>query len=279
MIEGEETPKGALVAVGGNEEKEKDPRVLRTIIELPEGGTNIVEVIPTASSIPDEVADAYRDAFSKLGVKEVRVMDIRSREQAERKDYVKRIAECDVVFLTGGDQLRITSMIGGSPVARAIKRHYLNGGVVAGTSAGAAAMSETMIFEGESESSMKKGNVQMTPGLGLIRTAVIDTHFIHRGRVSRLIEVITSNPGLIGVGLAEDTGVIIRDGCRVEVIGNGVVVIVDGHKIRYTNISDVQMGEPIAVEHVILHTLVEGHGYDLDEQLYLPRDAKGKVNE
>ena len=261
-------PKGTLVAVGGNEDKEKDLRVLRMIAGLPEGGTKIVEVIPTASEIPKEVGQAYIQAFSKIGIGNVHVMDIQDRHHARDPDYVRRIKACDVVFLTGGDQLRLTSLLGGSPVLEAIKDHYFNGGVVAGTSAGAAAMSATMIFEGDAEKSMKKGNVQMVPGLGLNRLATFDTHFIQRGRVSRLLEIVASNPGLIGLGLGEDTGIIIRDGERVEAIGTGVVVVVDGHDIRYSNISSIRMGQPIAVEHMVVHTLVEGAKYDLREQKY-----------
>lgn len=277
-------PKGVLVAIGGNERKEKDSQVLRTIVDLPEGGTKVVEVIPTASSIPEEVAQTYVDAFGAIGVDKVRVMNIQSREEACRQDYVDRIREADVVFFTGGDQLRITSLIGGSDVLDAIKAHYRRGGVVAGTSAGAAAMSETMIFEGDVANSMKKGNVQMTPGLGLIRTAVIDTHFIDRGRVSRLLEVVASNPGLAGVGLGEDTGIVIHDGSCVRAFGAGVVVIIEGHKIRYNNISEVEMREPIAVEAVMLHTLVDGYEYDLVKQRYLPppeakRRRKGEEHE
>lgn len=268
--ESREKPKGTLVAVGGNEDKVKDLKVLRTIAGLPEGGTKIVEVIPTASEIPKEVGQGYIQAFNKIGITEVRVMEIASRGESRDPDFVRRIREADVVFFTGGDQLRITSILGGSPVFDAVREHYWNGGVVAGTSAGAAAMSATMIFEGSSEQSMKKGNVQMVPGLGLLRRGTIDTHFIQRGRVSRLLEVVASNPGLIGIGLGEDTGIIVRDGEQVETIGTGVVVIVDGHEIRYSNISAIRLGQPIAVEHMVIHTLVEGAKYDLRQQKYSP---------
>lgn len=262
-------PKGVLVAIGGNERKEKDSQVLRTIVDLPEGGTRVVEVIPTASSIPEEVAETYVEAFGDVGVDTVRVMNIQSREEADRSEYVARLREADVVFLTGGDQLRITSLLGGSAVLDAIKGHYRRGGVVAGTSAGAAAMSETMISEGGVANSMRKGNVHMTPGLGLVRMAVIDTHFIDRGRVGRLLEVVASNPGLVGVGLGENTGVVIHDGSCVRAFGGGVVVIVEGHRIRHTNISDIRMGEPIAVENILLHALVDDYEYDLVEQRYM----------
>ena len=272
-------PRGFLVAVGGAEDKKFELKVLREICDLPEGGTKTVEVVPLASSEPKESSEDYIAAFGRIGVPNVRVMDIRSRADAAKQELVDRVRASDVVFFTGGDQLKITSVLGGSPVLKAIKTHYLNGGVVAGTSAGVAAMSGTMIFEGEAEKSMRKGNVMMTPGLGLITSAVIDTHFIQRGRVSRLLEVVTSNPGYIGLGLGEDTGIVIRHGHLVEVMGTGVVVVVDGHRLKYTNIYDVDIGKPIAVEHMILHTLVAGHGYDLREQRYLPPDANGNGND
>ena len=262
-------PKGALVAVGGNEDKEQDLNVLRRVADLPDGGTKTVEIIPTASSFPKEVSEAYIQAFGKLGIEHTHVMHIDTRRDANREETVERIRACDLVFFTGGDQLRITSLLGGSAALDAIHTHYQNGGVVAGTSAGAACMSSTMIFEGDPSGSMHKGNVQMTPGLGLLRRAVIDTHFIHRGRLSRLIEVVVSNPGNIGVGLSEDTGIIVHEGRILEAIGKSVVVIVDGHQLGHCNISEIEMREAIAAEHLIVHTLPQGYCYDLDAQRYI----------
>ena len=259
---------GALVAIGGNEDKEKDLHILRTIANLPTDGTKVVEVIPTASSIPKEVAEAYIQAFTKIGVPQVNVMHIDRRSDAGAPDAIARIKAADVVFFTGGDQLRITSLLGGSRMLRAIREHFQNGGVVAGTSAGAACMSATMIFEGEPAQSMHKGNVQMVPGLGLFKPGVIDTHFIQRGRLSRLLEVVVSNPGMIGVGLSEDTAIIVREHL-IEVVGKGVVVIVDGHHLGHTNISDIDMRGAIAAENLLVHTLAEGYRYDFEEQRYL----------
>ncbi len=269
MPEPKSKPRGYLVAVGGNEDKQKDLKVLRHIAGLPEGGTRVVELVPLASQIPQEVVESYLPAFQKIGVEEVRIMHVHSREDARDPAFVERILACDVVFFSGGDQLRITSLLGGSPVMEAIAGHYWRGGVVAGTSAGAAAMSGTMIFEGEVAKSMRKGNVHMVPGLALLPNAIIDTHFIQRGRITRLLEVIASNPGSIGIGLGEDTGIVIREGEIVEVIGSGVVVIVDGHGVRYSNVSQIRLGDPIALEHVVLHTLVEGHRFDLERKRYL----------
>jgi cyanophycinase len=271
----EEKPAGAIVAVGGNEDKEFQLDVLRRICDLVVGGTRIVEVIPTASNFPKETSDAYLQAFGRIGIPEVRIMDIQTRAQARDPSLVQRILDADVVFFTGGDQLRITSLLGGSPVLNTIKGHHHRGGVVAGTSAGAAAMSAAMIYNGEAGYAMHKGTVHMTAGLGLIANVVIDSHFIHRGRFSRLLEIISCNPGHIGLGLGEDAGVIVRDGHLVETIGPGIVTVIDGHHVGYSNVSQIEMGAPIAVENITLHTLVAGHGYDLRDQRYIrPGDLK-----
>ncbi len=266
------TPLGILVAVGGNEDKDAELDVLSTILHLPDGGSNIVEIIPTASRIPQEAAGQYIEPFHKLGCETVNIMDIQSRDDAQDPAFVQRILEADVVFFTGGDQLRLTNMLGGSAVFETLVGHYQRGGVIAGTSAGAAVMSQAMIYQGKAGAAMRKGTVQMTPGLGLIRNAVVDSHFTQRGRFSRLLEVVTSNPGVIGLGLDEDSGIIVREGNLVEAIGSGIVVVVDGHEMKYSNITQVNMGKAIAEEGVLVHTLTKGHGYHLEERRYLRRN-------
>ena len=174
-----------------------------------------------------------------------------------------------MVFFTGGDQLRITNLLGGSDLLKTLLGHYQRGGVIAGTSAGAAAMSQAMIYQGHAGHALRKGNVQMTPGMGFIRNAVVDSHFTQRGRFSRLLEVVTSNPGVIGLGLDEDSGVVVRDGDRIEAIGSGVVVVIDGHDMRYSNVTQVRMGQAIAEEGVRVHTLTRGHGFHLVDLKYL----------
>lgn len=266
-------PLGTLAAIGGNEDKTADLEVLRTICGLPEGGTDVVELIPIASSIPEEAAGQYIEPFQKLGVSKVQIMDIQTRAAANDPDFVGRIIDADVVFFTGGDQLRITNLLGGSAVLNTLQGHYQRGGVIAGTSAGAAAMSQAMIYQGKAGMAMRKGTVQMTPGMGLIRNVVLDSHFTQRGRFSRLLEVVTGNPGVIGLGLDEDSGVIVRDGNRIEAMGSGVVVVIDGHEMKYSNITQVRMGRAIAEEGVLVHTLTRGHGFHLEDRRYL-RPAK-----
>ena len=181
-----------------------------------------------------------------------------------------------IVFFTGGDQLRITSILGGSPVLKEVRRRYFEEFcIVAGTSAGASAMPETMIYGGESSEALLKGTVHMTGGIGLIGRVIIDSHFIKRGRFSRLMQIVSLNPGHIGLGLGEDTGIVIERGRFIKAIGSGLVVIFDGQDLRYTNITEVSEGEAIAIENIRVHTIVRGYGYDLKERRYLkPTDME-----
>ena len=263
-------PKGLLVAVGGNEDKEHDLLVLRKILSLIKAQTLNIEIITTASEIPEELGEMYRKSFDRIGNTSVRFMHIRTREQAEEKQYIERLKKCDVVFFTGGDQLRISSILGGTLFLDTIlNKYYTEECIIAGTSAGATAMSQTMIFGGESAEALIKGSVNVTAGIGLVQNVIIDSHFIKRGRFSRLMELITSSPGHIGIGLGEDIGIIIRKGYLVEAIGNGLVVIFDGKQIKHSNISSINNGKAIAVENMHVHVLVDGYGYDLLNRTFL----------
>lgn len=263
-------PKGMVVAVGGNEDKGHDLFVLRKIIALNKKQHTLIEVITTASEAPEKTGEMYRRAFDKIGNTTVQFMHIRTREQAEEEQYIQRLKESHIIFFAGGDQLRITSTLGGTVFLKTIvNKYYTEDCIVAGTSAGATAMSQTMIYDGESSEALTKGSVNVTAGIGLIQNVVIDSHFIKRGRFSRLMEVITSNPGYTGIGLGEDTGIIIRKGWLIEAIGNNLVVVFDGKRIRYSNISSIKSGEAIAVENMHVHTLVNGYGYNLSNGKFL----------
>jgi len=263
-------PNGILVAVGGNEDKEQDLSVLRTIKNLVKKEIVNIEIITTASEIPVEIGEAYVRAFEKIGGNNLGLLHIKTREQAMDDEIIQRIKKTDIVFFCGGDQLKITSVLGGSPLLHEIKRRfqeeYL---VVAGTSAGATALPDIMIYDGESHEALLKGTVSITGGIGLIKGIVIDSHFIVRGRFSRLMQVISMNPGCIGLGLGEDTGVIIENGCTLKAIGFGLVVIFDGSEILYTNVAHINDKEAIAVENMRIHTIVKDHGYDLNRRTYL----------
>ena len=266
-------PPGILIAIGGNEDKENDIEVIRAVVDVLESKKLTIEVITTASDIPEKTGKGYMEAFDIIGVKDTNMMHIKNREDAERVEYVDRIKKANIVYFTGGDQLKITSILGGSMVLETIIKKYRNEKcVIAGTSAGASALSEVMVYEGESQEALTKGTVQVTAGIGLVTNVVIDSHFIKRGRFSRLMEVVTCNPGHIGLGLGEDSGVIIRKGHVLEAIGNGLIVIFDGQHIKYSNVSKIDMGDAIAVENVIVHTLVKGNGFDLQSRRYLKPD-------
>ncbi len=256
-------PKGIAVAIGGNEDKDNDLDILRATVAVSNATSPKIAIITCASVEPEKMAGQYLKAFNLMNVVNVHVMHMDTRDEALDDEKLSIVREADIVFFTGGDQLRITSILGGTPILTEIRRKYFEDEcVVAGTSAGASALSETMIYEGDGPEALKKGTVQMTPGVGLLRKVVIDSHFIKRGRFSRLMEMVAGNPGIIGIGLGEDTGVIIRGGHHLEAIGQGLIVIFDGKNIENSNITDIKMGEAIAVQNVTVHTLVKGYGYD-----------------
>jgi len=179
------------------------------------------------------------------------------------------LEDVDLIFLTGGDQLRLTTILGGSKVLQAIQNRLEAGALIAGTSAGAAVFSDTMIYEGKSEEGLFKGSVLTTSGFGFVEKIIFDTHFMARGRIGRLIQIITTNPTCIGVGIGENTGVILKGDGVVEVVGTGQVIIVDGCDIGHSNIMNIKPGEPITVENVRIHSLVNGYQYNLKKRQFL----------
>ncbi|WP_280546957.1 cyanophycinase [Halomonas sp. 11-S5] len=268
---------GTLVAIGGAEDRKSDLEILKRVFTLAPAGNHEVAVIATASSIPDEVLPDYEAAFSRLGASRVHLLEIRDRQQAADGDAIRLIEQSGVIFFTGGDQLRLTNVLGGSPVLSAIRQRLEDGAVVAGTSAGAAAMPGTMIYNGAAADALRKGAVNMTFGLGLVDGLIIDSHFLERGRFTRLMEVGASNPEHLGVGLGEDAGVIIHPHGILEAIGPGHVILIDSRELASSNIADLSMGEPVAIEHMILHALVSGHGFDVEARRYLVPQELGAI--
>lgn len=265
-----ETEVGTLIAIGGNEDKTGNLEVLRRIINEGKGDETHIEVVTTASDEPQEMAKTYKQAFQTIGVNRCEVMNITNRDEANNPKYLERINEADIIFFTGGDQLRLTSLLGGSIFLKAVKENYRSGTVIAGTSAGAAVLSDTMIYEGDSRESLLKGKVHLTSGFGLVRNVIFDTHFMDRGRIGRLFQAVASNPTNIGVGLNEDTSVVMRkDSHTMEAVGSGQVIIVDGSKLKSTNISKVDTGMPIAIENIIVHSLVAGYRFDLENGRFI----------
>ncbi len=279
-------PKGKLIAIGGAEDKGTDGNkngnyrlanlnffelgILRRIIEESGGEDKKIEVITTASVIPYEVGNNYLDAFGKIGCTNINVLHIRTREDAQRKEYFKRITECDAVMFTGGNQMRLTATFGGTAFLKKIFERYENDNfLIAGTSAGAMAMSNTMIYEGHAEHAHLKGEVKITTGLGFIDDVIIDSHFEKRGRFVRLAQSVAANPVCVGIGLGEDTGMLITQGNRMEAIGSGLVIIIDGQDILHSNIADIPEGNPISVENLKVHFCAKGNGYILNERKFV----------
>ena len=183
---------------------------------------------------------------------------------------IKRLAKCNAVMMSGGNQLRLTTIFGGTEFAELLKRRYREeeGFTIAGTSAGAMCMSTTMIYQGHSSSGLFKGEVKMTTGLGLVPNVIIDSHFVARGRFSRLTQAIAANPDAIGVGLGEDTGVVITGGDHLETIGSGQVIIFDGHELQHTNIAEVSEGEALSIEHMVVHIIARGYHYNVAKRTF-----------
>jgi cyanophycinase len=222
--------KGALVAIGGAEDKTSGADILRRVLTLSAREAPVVGVITTASSIPDEVFTGYRGVFSKIGASEVLDIRIRSRKDAEADAFVEMIERSDVIFLSGGDQMRLTNILGASRALSTVRTRRADGAVIAGTSAGAACQSRTMVYGGPADDCLRKGAVKMTAGFGLVDDVIMDTHFLERGRFSRLMEVGATNPELLGVGLGEDAAVLF-DGPLMRVFGPGHVILIDSSRI------------------------------------------------
>ncbi len=223
-----------------------------------------IEIITTASKIPRVIGPEYVKALTYLGAKNVDVLHLEKREMASDKAILERLRDADVVIFTGGDQLRLSSILGGTPFHDLLLEKYHNEDFIyAGTSAGAAAASNNMIYQGSSHEALLKGEVKITSGLGLIDGVIIDTHFVQRGRIGRLFQAVVGNPKVLGIGLGEDTGLLIRHNTQMEAIGSGLVILVDGREIKDTNLTQVEMGQPISISHLVTHVMSKFDTFDL----------------
>ncbi|TXK45802.1 cyanophycinase [Pontibacter qinzhouensis] len=277
-------PKGKLIAVGGNEDKGSYPTsqskkkyyldffelgiLKRFLAEIPVERPRI-EVVTSASLIPEEVGERYQSAFGILGCEEIGLMHIKEAAEAHQPANLERLRQADGIMFSGGDQSRLTRFFSNSPFLDILVDRYTNEDfVIAGTSAGAMAMSEIMIRGGSAKESLLKGSVRISQGLGLMGGVIIDSHFIIRGRFGRLMEAVVSHPKTVGIGLGEDTGVLITGGHLIETIGSNLVVIIDGHVLGYSNISEIERGKPVAIENMLMHVLAKGNIYDIDSRVF-----------
>jgi cyanophycinase len=253
---------------------------LKTILSEAKGVYSRVEVITSASEFPVEVGENYIRAFTKLGCYNVRLMHIASRKDAANPEYLNRLQQADVVFFSGGDQVRLTTFFKGMEFMEILHDRYLQDDfIIAGTSAGAMVMSGRMICRGNSALGLVKGEVEMAEGLNLLSAIIIDTHFVNRGRFGRLMQAVAMNAGCIGMGLGEDTGVIITNGNQMRTIGSGMVVIIDGHAVDHQMILAVAQGAPLSIENIKMHIMTRDSHFQIIDGYFVPAAAIQQSNE
>ncbi|MGL5512411.1 MAG: cyanophycinase [Sporomusa sp.] len=264
---------GSLLIIGGHEDKSGDCTILRKFVDMAGGRDSHIVIIATATEQPHVVGGEYQALFAELGAPLAHVMAIANRETANKSQQAAIIKNASGIFFTGGDQLRLTSILGGSAVDAAIRAAFMKGAVIAGTSAGAAVMSETMIVGGHSNDTPNKGSLTMAHGMGFLNEAVVDQHFAQRGRINRLLAAIAQNPHVMGLGIDEDTALIVGPDRLCKVIGSQTVTIIDGKNIAYSNISELNQTQPLVISNVLLHILPAGYGFDLNLRLPIQIDT------
>lgn len=279
------SPKGKLLIIGGAEDlgdspshhpEEKRFEILKEL--LPTSRKHRVELITTGTKMQARVQHLYTKAFARMGYMNPGFIPIENKMQAKYKKYRERIENASAVFFTGGDQFRISTILGGTHIVDLIKQRYEEDAsfLVAGTSAGAMVMSSIMISEGGTKEALFAYDIKTSSGLGLLKDCIIDTHFIKRGRFSRLAHAIIINPDQLGIGLGEDTALVIKNGSEAECRGSGMVVIIDGKNIRQTNVSEVSASEAVFVENLKVHLLIKGCRFSIKtRKLYSPAISKG----
>jgi len=273
-------PKGKIVAIGGNVNKginripgapdlllqqHFDQGILKRIHDELHGPGTRIEVVTTATNFPEAEGKVYTDAFLLLGCDNVGVLQIQTSEDVRRPDYLERLRNTAAVMFTGGDQQRITEVFQDTEALQILQTRYQNEEkfLISGTSAGAMALSGTMINGCIETDPLIKGTVELGAGLGLLENIIIDTHFVNRRRIPRMIEAIASNPTHIGIGLGEDTGILITQNNCIETIGSGLVIVIDGRKVAENNYTAIETGQALCVENLIMHVLPRGRSYHI----------------
>ena len=254
--------RGWIIPIGGAENKENDRHILERFVSLSGGSEADIVVIPTASRM-NETGPRYEKLFAALGAARVTVMDFDTRRDCQEAGRLARLEEASGIFFTGGNQLRLTTLLGGTPVAKLIRSRNAHGVTVGGTSAGASILSEHMIAFGDEGSSVISGSVRLAPGLGLTNRFIIDQHFRQRDRLGRLLTALAYNPFAVGIGLDEDTAAFIGPDETVEIEGSGGVTIVDGSEVSYSSVDEVSEGQPVCMLGLKLHILVAGATFNL----------------
>lgn len=256
-------PKGTLIIIGGHEDKCGDESILNEVAKHARAKNSRLVIVTVATQKPEESAREYCSIFSELGVKQINHLDIRTRDEARDPERVRMIEDASVLFFTGGDQLRITSQIGDSLVFQKMHEIFQRGGTVVGTSAGAAAMPSTMLVRGAGDESFHISGLEMAPGLGLIDGVVIDSHFAERGRMGRLLGAVAQNPRNLGLGIDEDTAIVVEPDACFRVLGSGAVYVADGTRLSYSSLSEKQPEGIITIHDITLHVLGDDERFDL----------------
>jgi cyanophycinase len=267
-------PKGKLIIIGGHEDKDDDRDILEFVAQEVNRLKGSLVLMTVATHMPEELVKEYTEVFKELGVNRVESIDVRVREDGFNEENIKKIEKDAVIFFTGGDQLRITSQIGDSPLYQRMVDHFHRGATIVGTSAGAAAMPETMLVAGPSDESADNGELIMAPGLGLLPGVVIDSHFAQRGRIGRLLGTVAHNPKNLGIGIDEDTAIIVENGKHFEVMGSGAVYVIDGSTISASSLSETTADGIISMYDVTLHVLAQGDCFDLERRRPVERSIE-----
>ncbi len=267
--------KGPIMTLGGNVPLDSKESIFIEMMILARklaGGKPMIAIIPTASQDTIKTGDAYTELFRELGAK-TEILNPEYRDVANHKDLIELAKKADVFFFTGGNQLRITTMLGGTQLLNMIKERHEDGAMIAGTSAGAACLTNLMIAHGESEDALITGELELSHGLNFIENAVIDTHFTARGRFPRLIHVVAENPGVLGIGIGEGTAVTWDfQNNKFDVIGNRNLIVVDGLNIGVSNKADLKPGEPLCVDGITVHILSYGCSFNLEtRETHIPK--------
>ncbi len=274
------THPGLLIAIGGAEDKTRERVILRYFLEAAGGSDASIVILATASDFPELTGERYADLLYRMHADSVEVLRVDSRHGALETggEALDLLEYATGLFLTGGSQLKFSSILGGTPIAEAIRRRHRAGMVVAGTSAGAAVLSEHMIALGDSGSTPRRRLVHMAKGLGLAQNLVIDQHFRRRDRLGRLLTALSYNPGLLGMGIDEDTAAIIEAGGTLSVLGAGAVTVVDGRGLSFTDSHAVHRGQPIAMMGLRVDVLTTGCRYDLEKRMGFPPEETVRID-
>ena len=274
---------GKIILIGGNVEKgepiiakrtkpwlkKSHPEILERILTEMKGADSRIEIITSASEIPDEVGKDYKRALRRLKSKNIGLMHFKNRREADKKEFIERINACDGIIFTGGDQVLLCRSLKKSDLLKAIKKRYESEAdfLVSGTSAGAMALAEVMIADGRPSEALTKGHIKISKGLGLLPDIIVDTHFIQRGRFSRLIEATATYPSKLGIGLGENTAVFFHKPEMVETIGSSLVVLIDASQMSYNNIKQINVNDSICVQDIKLHILPQNHKFNITKKV------------